>query len=378
MKALVAVKRVVDYNVKIRVKPDNSGVELQNVKMSMNPFDEIAVEEGVRLKEAGKIEELIAVSIGPAQSQETIRTALAMGADRGVLVKTDETTEPLAVAKILKGIVEAEEPGLVILGKQAIDDDSNQTGQMLAALLDWPQGTFASKVEVADGKATVTREVDGGLQTIALEMPAIVTTDLRLNEPRYASLPNIMKAKRKPIDTKSPDDFGVDIAKRLDALAPEYERGWQGKALEDGGLEFHRVLRGVAETHVIDGAIMRSKDARQLDELAGRLQKNYTKHGTLENKDKSYPITGPVALVDKVTELGRKGISISRYKGLGEMNPEQLWETTLDTEARSLLQVRINHVDEAEEVFSTLMGDVVEPRRDFIQDNALKVANLDV
>ncbi|MCK5748218.1 MAG: DNA gyrase subunit B, partial [Oricola sp.] len=168
------------------------------------------------------------------------------------------------------------------------------------------------------------------------------------------------------------------IAKRLDALAPEYERGWVGKALDDGGLEFQRTLRGVTETHVIDGAIMRSKDARQLDELAGRLQKNYTKHGTLENKDKSHPITGPVALIDKITELGRKGISISRYKGLGEMNPEQLWETTLDIEARSLLQVRINHVDEAEEVFSTLMGDVVEPRRDFIQENALKVANLDV
>jgi electron transfer flavoprotein beta subunit len=218
MKILVPVKRVVDYNVKVRVKPDQTGVDLANVKMSMNPFCEIAVEEAIRLKEKGVATEIVAVSIGPAQAQETIRTALAMGADRGILIQTDETVEPLAVAKLLKAVVEEESPELVLLGKQAIDDDANQTGQMLAALLDWPQGTFASKVEIADGKATVTREVDGGLQTVALQMPAIVTTDLRLNEPRYASLPNIMKAKRKPIDTKSPGDYGVDIAKRLDVL----------------------------------------------------------------------------------------------------------------------------------------------------------------
>ncbi|MCC4297946.1 electron transfer flavoprotein subunit beta/FixA family protein [Aurantimonas coralicida] len=215
MKVLVAVKRVVDYNVKIRVKPDGTGVDLANVKMSMNPFDEIAVEEAIRLKEAGTVTEIVAVSVGPQQAQETIRTALAMGADRGILVKTDQPTEPLAVAKILKGVVEAESPDLVILGKQAIDDDCNQTGQMLAALLGWSQGTFANKIELTDGKATVTREVDGGLQTVALKMPAIVTTDLRLNEPRYASLPNIMKAKKKPLEEKSPDDFGVDIAPRL-------------------------------------------------------------------------------------------------------------------------------------------------------------------
>ena len=218
MKILVPVKRVVDYNVKVRVKPDQTGVDLANVKMSMNPFCEIAVEEAIRLKEKGVATEIVAVSIGPAQAQETIRTALAMGADRGILIQTDETVEPLAVAKLLKAVVEEESPELVLLGKQAIDDDANQTGQMLAALLDWPQGTFASKVEIADGKATVTREIDGGLQTIALQMPAIITTDLRLNEPRYASLPNIMKAKRKPIDTKSPDDYGVDTAKRLEVL----------------------------------------------------------------------------------------------------------------------------------------------------------------
>ncbi len=218
MKILVPVKRVVDYNVKVRVKPDQTGVDLANVKMSMNPFCEIAVEEAIRLKEKGVASEIIAVSVGPAQAQETIRTALAMGADRGILVQTDETVEPLAVAKLLKAIVDEESPELVLLGKQAIDDDANQTGQMLAALLDWPQGTFASKVEIADGKATVTREIDGGLQTIALQMPAIITTDLRLNEPRYASLPNIMKAKRKPIDTKSPADYGVDIANRLQVL----------------------------------------------------------------------------------------------------------------------------------------------------------------
>ena len=215
MKVLVPVKRVVDYNVKIRVKSDGSGVELANVKMSMNPFDEISVEEAIRLKEAGTATEIVAVSIGPQQSQETIRTALAMGADRGILVKTDERVEPLGVAKILKALVEEEKPELVILGKQAIDDDSNQTGQMLAALLGWPQGTFASKLSIGDGKIEVIREVDGGLQTVDLDMPAIVTTDLRLNEPRYASLPNIMKAKKKPIDEKTPEDLGVDAAPRL-------------------------------------------------------------------------------------------------------------------------------------------------------------------
>jgi electron transfer flavoprotein beta subunit len=218
MKILVPVKRVVDYNVKIRVKSDGSGVELANVKMSMNPFDEIAVEEALRLKEAGKASEVIVVSIGPAQAAETIRTGLAMGADRGILVKHDGVVEPLAVAKILKAVVGAEAPGLVIMGKQAIDDDCNQTGQMLAALLGWAQGTFASKVELADGTVDVTREVDGGLQTVSLKMPAIVTTDLRLNEPRYASLPNIMKAKKKPIDEKTPADFGVDVAQRLNVL----------------------------------------------------------------------------------------------------------------------------------------------------------------
>jgi len=221
MKILVPVKRVVDYNVKIRVKPDGSGVELANVKMSMNPFDEIAVEEALRLREAGTATEVIAVSIGPAKAQETIRTALAMGADRGILVQTDDNAivEPLAVAKILKGITEAEEPGLVILGKQAIDDDCNQTGQMLAALLNWPQATFASNIAIGDGSAEITREVDGGLETLKVNLPAIVTTDLRLNEPRYASLPNIMKAKKKPLDTKTPDDFGVDIAPRLNVIS---------------------------------------------------------------------------------------------------------------------------------------------------------------
>ena len=218
MKILVPVKRVVDYNVKVRVKPDQSGVDLANVKMSMNPFCEIAVEEAIRLKEKGVASEIIAVSVGPAQAQETIRTALAMGADRGILVQTDEAVEPLAVAKILKSIVDAETPDVVLLGKQAIDGDNNQTGQMLAALLDWPQGTFASEVAVDGGKVNVTREIDGGLQTVALELPAVITTDLRLNEPRYASLPNIMKAKRKPIDTKTPDDFGVDITPRLETV----------------------------------------------------------------------------------------------------------------------------------------------------------------
>jgi electron transfer flavoprotein beta subunit len=228
MKALVAVKRVVDYNVKIRVKPDQSGVELQNVKMSMNPFDEIAVEEGMRLKEAGTIEELIAVSIGPAQSQETIRTALAMGADRGILVETDEEVQPLAVAKILKAIALKESPGIVIVGKQAIDDDSNQTGQMLAALMDWPQATFASELEIGSGEASVTREVDGGLETIKVKLPMVMSTDLRLNEPRYASLPNIMKAKKKPIDTTTPADLGVDIAPRLKTIKVEEPPKRQG------------------------------------------------------------------------------------------------------------------------------------------------------
>jgi electron transfer flavoprotein beta subunit len=218
MKVLVPVKRVVDFNVKIRVKADGTGVELANVKMSMNPFDEIAVEEAIRLKEAGRVTEIVAVSIGPQQASETIRTALAMGADRGILVKTDGIVEPLAVAKILRNIVEAEQPRLVILGKQAIDDDCNQTGQMLAALLNWPQGTFASKVVIEGETVSVTREVDGGLQTLRLKLPAIVTTDLRLNEPRYASLPNIMKAKKKPIGEKSPADYGVDTAPRLEIL----------------------------------------------------------------------------------------------------------------------------------------------------------------
>ncbi|GBU16174.1 MULTISPECIES: electron transfer flavoprotein subunit beta/FixA family protein [Methylobacterium] len=218
MKVLVPVKRVVDYNVKIRVKADGSGVELANVKMSMNPFDEIAVEEAIRLKEKGKVTEIVAVSIGPQQAQETLRTALAMGADRAILVKTDVNCEPLAVAKLLKAVVEKESPGLVILGKQAIDDDSNQTGQMLGALLGWPQGTFAFKVELGDGAVDVVREVDGGLQTVALKLPAIVTTDLRLNEPRYASLPNIMKAKKKPLEELAPEALGVDVTPKLKVL----------------------------------------------------------------------------------------------------------------------------------------------------------------
>jgi electron transfer flavoprotein beta subunit len=218
MKILVPVKRAVDKDVKIRVKSDGSGVELGNVKMSMNPFDEIAVEEAIRLKEAGKATEIVAVSIGPAQAAETIRTALAMGADRGILVKAEGYVEPLAVAKILKAVVAAEQPGLVIMGKQSIDDDCNQTGQMLAALLGWPQGTFASKVVLEGDAVLVTREVDGGLQTVKLKMPAIVTTDLRLNEPRYASLPNIMKAKKKPIDEKTAADYGVDVKPRLEVV----------------------------------------------------------------------------------------------------------------------------------------------------------------
>ena len=218
MKVLVPVKRVVDYNVKIRVKADGSGVELANVKMSMNPFDEIAVEEAIRLKEKGTVSEIVAVSIGPQQAQETLRTALAMGADRAILVKTDVNCEPLAVAKLLKAVVEKESPELVILGKQAIDDDSNQTGQMLGALLGWPQGTFAYKIEPGEGSLDVTREVDGGLQTVSLRLPAIVTTDLRLNEPRYASLPNIMKAKKKPLEELAPDALGVDVTPRLTVL----------------------------------------------------------------------------------------------------------------------------------------------------------------
>jgi electron transfer flavoprotein beta subunit len=220
MKILVPVKRVLDYNVKPRVKSDGTGVDLANVKMSMNPFDEIAVEEAIRLKEKGKATEIVAVSVGPAKAQETLRTALAMGADRAILVQVDDgvEVEPLAVAKLLKAIADEEAPGLVILGKQAIDDDSNQTGQMLGALTGWGQATFANTVEVGDGNATVKREIDGGLQTVTVKLPAIVTTDLRLNEPRYASLPNIMKAKSKPLATKSPSDYGVDIAPRLKTL----------------------------------------------------------------------------------------------------------------------------------------------------------------
>ncbi len=218
MKALVAVKRVVDYNVKVRVKSDQTGVDIANVKMSMNPFDEIAVEEAVRLKERGVVSEIIAVSCGPTQCQETLRTAMAIGADRGILVETTEELQPLAVAKLLKALVDKEQPQLIILGKQAIDDDANQTGQMLAALADLPQATFASKVEVADGKANVTREVDGGLETIAVTLPAVVTTDLRLNEPRYVTLPNIMKAKKKQLDVVKPEDLGVDVKPRLKTL----------------------------------------------------------------------------------------------------------------------------------------------------------------
>jgi electron transfer flavoprotein beta subunit len=218
MKVIVPVKRVVDYNVKVRVKSDGTGVDIANVKMSMNPFDEIAVEEAVRLKEKGVVTEVIAVSCGVAQCQETLRTAMAIGADRAILVETDAELQPLAVAKLLKALVDKEQPGLVILGKQAIDDDANQTGQMLAALADMPQATFASKVEVADGKATVTREVDGGLETVSLTIPAVVTTDLRLNEPRYVTLPNIMKAKKKPLDVFKPADLGVDVTPRIKTL----------------------------------------------------------------------------------------------------------------------------------------------------------------
>ena len=218
MKALVAVKRVVDYNVKVRVKADNSGMDLANVKMSMNPFDEIAVEEAVRLKERGVVTEVVAVSCGVTANQETLRTAMAIGADRAILVQTDETLQPLAVAKLLKALADKEQPQLVFLGKQAIDDDANQTGQMLAALAGWSQGTFASKVEIADGKATVTREVDGGLETVAITLPAVITSDLRLNEPRYVTLPNIMKAKKKEIAVVTPGDLGVDVTPRLKTL----------------------------------------------------------------------------------------------------------------------------------------------------------------
>ena len=249
MKILVPVKRVVDYNVKIRLKADGSGVDLANVKMSMNPFDEIAVEEALRQKEAGKASEVVVVSIGPTQAAETLRTALAMGADRGVLIKTDALVEPLAVAKLLKGVVAAEGPGLVILGKQAIDDDSNQTGQMLAALLGWGQGTFASKVAIEGDKVAVTREVDGGLQTVDLKLPAIVTSDLRLNEPRYASLPNIMKAKKKPIDEKTPADYGVDVTPRLKVLNTAEPSG------RKAGVKVKTVAELVAKLHDEAGVI---------------------------------------------------------------------------------------------------------------------------
>jgi len=228
MKVLVPVKRVVDFNVKVRVKADQSGVDLANVKMSMNPFDEIAVEAAVKLKEAGKANEVVIVSIGPSQAQDTIRTALAMGGDRGILVKTDSAVEPLAVAKLLKAVCEEEKPELVICGKQAIDSDANQTGQMLAALMGWGQGTFAHSLELADGSATVAREIDGGLQTVQLKLPAVVTTDLRLNEPRYASLPNIMKAKKKPIAEKTPTELGVDIAPKLKVLKISEPHGRAG------------------------------------------------------------------------------------------------------------------------------------------------------
>jgi len=237
MKILVPVKRVVDFNVKVRVKADQSGVELANVKMSMNPFDEIAVEEALKQKEAGKATEVVIVSCGTTACQETIRTALAMGADRGILVETDVELQPLAVAKLLKAVVEKEAPGMVILGKQAIDDDANQTGQMLAALLDWPQAVFASKVEIGDGSAKVTREIDGGLETLEVKMPAIVTTDLRLNTPRYATLPNIMKAKKKPLEVLKPDALGVDAAPRLKTL----------KVVEPGKRKAGVMVKDVAE-----------------------------------------------------------------------------------------------------------------------------------
>ncbi|MEM6464109.1 MAG: electron transfer flavoprotein subunit beta/FixA family protein [Pseudomonadota bacterium] len=246
MKVLVPVKRVVDYNVKIRVRPDGSGVELNNVKMSMNPFDEISIEEAIRMREAGKVEEIVAVSIGPAKAEETIRTALAMGADRGILIQTDDLIEPLAVAKILKSVVEEENPQIVILGKQAIDDDANQTGQMLAALLGWSQGTFASEVEISDGVASVTREVDGGLQTVEIKLPAIITTDLRLNEPRYASLPNIMKAKKKPLDKKTTADYGVDTSPRVKILTTQEPEGRQAGVKVDSVAELVEKLKNEA------------------------------------------------------------------------------------------------------------------------------------
>jgi electron transfer flavoprotein beta subunit len=243
MKVLVPVKRVVDYNVKVRVKADQTGVDLANVKMSMNPFCEIAVEEAVRLKEKGIVTEIVAVSVGPIQAQETIRTALAMGADRGLLIQTDDDLEPLAVAKLLKAVVGEEAPSLVIMGKQAIDGDNNAVGQMLAALLDWPQATFASSIEIADDKAQVAREVDGGLQTLSIDLPAIVTADLRLNEPRYASLPNIMKAKKKPIDVKAPGDYGVDTAPRLKVLKVAEPPKRQGGAKVESAAELVMKLK---------------------------------------------------------------------------------------------------------------------------------------
>jgi electron transfer flavoprotein beta subunit len=246
MKILVAVKRVIDFNVKIRVKPDKTGVETANVKMSMNPFDEIGVEEAVRLKEGGGATEIVAVSMGPQQCQETIRTALAMGADRGIHVLSDAELQPLAVAKLLKALVDKEQPQLVILGKQAIDDDSNQTGQMLAALLGWSQGTFASKLKLDGGKATVTREIDGGLETVELKLPAVVTTDLRLNEPRYASLPNIMKAKKKPIEQVTPDALKVDVAPRLKTLKVEEPAKRQGGKKVASALELVDKLKNEA------------------------------------------------------------------------------------------------------------------------------------
>ena len=247
MKVLVAVKRVVDYNVKIRVKPDQTGVETANVKMSMNPFDEIAVEEAVRMKEAGLVEDILAVSVGLTQSQETIRTALAMGADRGLLVETDEDLQPLAVAKILKAICEKENPNVVIVGKQAIDDDSSQTGQMLSALLGWSQGTFSSELKFENGEVKCIREVDGGLETLSLKMPAVITTDLRLNEPRYASLPNIMKAKKKPIDTTTPSDLGVDVTPRLKTLKVTEPPGREAGVIVENVTELIDKLRNEAK-----------------------------------------------------------------------------------------------------------------------------------
>ncbi|MDA9769763.1 electron transfer flavoprotein subunit beta/FixA family protein [Emcibacteraceae bacterium] len=246
MKILVPVKRVIDYNVKVRVKSDNSGVELANIKMSMNPFDEIAIEEAIRIKEAGSADEIVAISIGPDKAQETLRTALAMGADRAILVKTDQEVEPLAVAKILNAVVAEENPEIVLMGKQAIDDDSNQTGQMLAALLSWGQGTFASDVKIDGSSVNVTREIDGGLETVKLNLPAVITTDLRLNEPRYASLPNIMKAKRKPLDEKTPNDYGVDISPRLTMLKVEEPEGRSAGVMVESVSELVSKLRDEA------------------------------------------------------------------------------------------------------------------------------------